>query len=340
MNQQYKNLTKKTCLVTGGTGFIGSHLCAQLSELGAAVISVDIEGNKEGTYFKLLNGHRDIQTKIMDLSDSSSIKKIAKLKPDFLFHLSGLPYAPFTSIHPVSSFRSNVSTTANMLEAARVTSAERFVLASSACVFGATIDSPIPINGNRSRPEHYYSYTKRQAESQAESYNEFYDVPISICRFVNIYGPGDRHFGRLIPALCRQLIELTTNELTLFRSSGESVFEFLYVEDAVSGLLAAAIGEDSTFGIYHFGPGPMGRMKIIDIANKLSILYDNRKRKLNAKATDGERTVQKYLDFEETVANIGWKPRWDLNTGLSSTVDWYRENITKIKPFNYSLHSI
>ena len=340
MTKYQENLDGKTCLVTGGTGFIGSYLCAKLYSLGAHVISVDIEEAKDGTLFNLLNKNNKIRTLTADLADSSNISKISKLKPDYIYHLAGLPYAPYTSIHPASAFNANVSSTANMLEVARNISTDRFVLASSACVFGATIDSPIPINGKRCKAEHYYTYTKRQAEYTAESYNEFYSVPISICRFVNIYGPGDRHFGRLIPALCKQLIESISQELTLFRSSGESVFEFLYVEDAVSGLLAAAQDGCADCGISHFGPGHSARVKTREVAHKLSLIYDNRKRKLITKNHGGEKTVEKYLDTSDTMKNIGWEPQWNFDEGLSKTIRWYRENIRKIKPANYAIHNM
>lgn len=340
MNNKHIDMTKKTCVVTGGKGFIGSHLCSRLTELGAQVISVDIIKGDKGTCFGLINKPRDILTITADLSDPSCINKIIGLKPDHIFHLCGLPYAPYTSIDPVNAFRANVSSTANMLEVARIASVEQFVLASSACVFGATIASPIPVNGIRCKPEHFYTYTKRQAENIAESYHEFYDVPISVCRFVNIYGPGDRHFGRLVPTLCKQLIESSSNDLTLFRSSGESVFEFLHVEDAVSGLLSSICNEHSTFCIRHFGTGPTGRMKVKDVANKLSILFDSKKRKLITKTNGSERTVKKYLDIQDTIANVGWKPEWTIDMGFSSTIDWYRKNINKIDPFDYAVFGL
>jgi nucleoside-diphosphate-sugar epimerase len=324
----------KTCLVTGGAGFIGSHLCAKLLGLGARVISVDLEGAKDGTLFKLLNLSDAVESLTVDLSEPSAIEQITEQKPDRIFHLCGLPYAPYTSLHPVRTFRANVASTANMLEAARQVSAERFILASSACVFGATKSSPLSIDGKRCKGEHYYTYTKRQAESVAESYSEFYGVPASICRFVNVYGPGDRHFGRLIPALCKQLIESESQELTLFRSSGDSVFEFLYVDDAVSGLLNAAEYGDSGCEIHHFGPGYTARTSAREIAERLSVLFDNRERRITTKSQGGEKTVAKYLDTGDTASSLGWVPRWGLDAGLSETVRWYERNIEKMEPFD------
>lgn len=337
MKSDFSNLVNKTCIVTGGAGFIGSHLCACLFDLGINVISIDIEANQKSTFFNFLNENRDIHFIATDLSDSSSIHKLAEIKPNIIFHLAGKPYAPFTSVQPNSAYFANVVSTANMLELARIASVDRFLLASSACIFGATSDSPISVKGKYCKPEHYYTYTKREAESLASSYYEFYNIPISICRFVNIYGPGDRHFGRLIPQLCYQLVNNESNELRLLRSSGESVFEFLYVEDAVSGLLSVASKEDSSYSIRHFGTGQLGRMKTKDIANHLSLIYDNKKRKIFTRQTGGEKIVHKYLDINDTKKDIGWMPQWSINDGLSKTVAWYRRYINKIKPFEKDL---
>jgi nucleoside-diphosphate-sugar epimerase len=303
--------------------------------VGGVVISADVERPTEGSLFPLLNGNRRISTLVLDLAEPSSIDAVAKEKPEVIFHLAAIPYGPATSEHRDKAFRSNVASTFNMLEAAKRVGVERFVLASSACYFGAAVDAPLTKTSELVYPEHFYTYTKRHAEGWVRDYHEFGSVPATICRFVNIYGPGDRHFGRIIPCICRQLIEEKSDTLRLHRSDGQSIFEFLYVEDAVDALLTAASDAPESFGVFHFGPGPSARLRIQDLVGKLSVLYDGRVRTILTSEPAWERRVRKYLDISETEAALGWAAQWGLEDGLGRTLNWYRSNMARITPHTY-----
>lgn len=329
------SLKDKVCVVTGGTGFIGSHLCVKLHNIGARVVNVDIESGDFGTLFSILAEGRNIPVIQADLAEPKSIQRIVELKPDIIFHLAGKPYAPYTTTHPITTFRSNVVSTMNMLDAARQSDSGRFVLASSACYFGATQVSPLLEDTQVSQPEHYYSYTKRQAEEITKSYSDFYGVPSIVCRFVNVYGPGDRHMGRIVPNLCKQLISEKSETLELFRSDGKSILGFLFVEDAVNALIAAAEQSEHCYELFHFGPGTSTPMLVSDLAQKLSLLYDAKIRDLKINTMNPEKKVNKNLDITRTINRIDWKASWNRDDGLARTIAWYRENLLKITPHCY-----
>lgn len=326
---------KTTCLITGALGFIGSHLCAKLYNIGARVIAVDIEPYHDKTMFYFLNKDKKINIINKDLSNPDSIEEIQATKPNIIFHLAAIPYAPYTSLNPLEAYRSNVVTTTIMLELARRVCADQFVLASSACVFGAAQSSPLSENDKLYPPQHFYSYTKREAEEQVRAFNEFYGVPSSICRMVNVYGPGDRHFGRIIPQIIRQLIIDKAITLKLLRSQGKSIFEFLYVDDAIEGLLATAKIKSNKTEVYHFGPGRNGRLSILDLVKKLSQLYDGKIREVSVNNVAPERTVYKYLRVENTKNILRWSSKIYLDYGLNLTLKWYEKNINKITPRKY-----
>jgi nucleoside-diphosphate-sugar epimerase len=335
MSKKPNTLNGKLCLVTGGTGFIGSHLCARLHDRGARVVNLDIEPAHSGTMLSLLSKGRSITTIQADLAEPKSINLAADLRPDVIFHLAGRPYAPDTSAHPAQAHRSNVTTTVNMLDAARRARTHRFVLASSACVYGATQASPLKADTAYSEPEHYYTYTKREAEFVTHGTREYFNLDTRICRLDNVYGPGDRHLGRIIPRMCSQLISDKSDTLHLSRSSGQSVFEFLYVEDAVEGLIAAAENESEYKDAFHIGPGESARMSIIELTKKLSILFDGRVRDVSVNTTDPEKDVYKFLDIDKTGEVLQWTAKWSLEDGLDSTIAWYKENLPKIMPHRY-----
>jgi nucleoside-diphosphate-sugar epimerase len=327
----------RRCLVTGGTGFIGSHLCARLHDLGARVVNADIEPDQPGTLFWLLNEARDIPVVCADLSNKESIEPVAEVQPEVVFHLAAVPYAPWTSKHPIEADDANVVTTRNVLEAARRSGAERFVLASSACFFGATTASPLTEQSELSLAEHWYTHTKRAAEEKVRAYHEFFGVPGTICRFVNVYGPGDRHMGRIVPAVCRQLIADRAAAIHLTRSTGESIFEFLYVDDAVEALLIAAERARGRCEVFHFAPGAESRMSVRDLAVRISLLYDGKAREVLVECDRPEKPVRKYLDATSTEAALGWKAEWGLDDGLRRTIEWYGDNLGRLSPYKSCL---
>ncbi len=325
-------LADEQCVVTGGTGFIGSHLCSNLEKMGAEVFNLDIEPATNGTLFPIINKGGRIKTQVMDLSNSEVIQRVIELRPSFIFHLAAEPYAPYTTCNPLNAFSANVATTANMLEVARNVKGCKFLLSSSACYFGATNSAPLSINSEISKPEHYYSYTKRMAEDLVNSYVEMYSLNASICRFSNVYGAGDRHFGRIIPSICRQLIYNTPVCLELLRSKGESTFEFLIVDDVVEGMCKTAsyMYKENTGSIFHFSGGQEGRVDIINLVKIISNLYDNKIRAVNYRDNQFEKTVVKYLNYKESEDRLNWSPTINLEEGLRQTLSWYKTHIREL----------
>ena len=333
MNKDTSFWKNKKCIVTGGIGFIGSHLCKQLYDLHACVIVMDKESCHDGTLFHHLNKNSNITTIQCDLANPNVVNLIQEIQPDVIFHLAALPYAPYTTLHPLEAYASNVVSTVNVLEGARLSSAKKFFLASSACVFGASQHSPLHANDAPYPPEHYYSITKQDAERQVRAFHNWYGINATICRFGNVYGPGDRHFGRIIPQVCHQLINEKQEILQLKRSRGDSIFEFLYVEDAVKAFIGAAERNSAEIETWHFSGGEEARTTIINLAERVSELFDGKKREVKFNVSSPERKVEKYLDVTDTVRLLDWKVDWHLETGLKTTIGWYANNINFISPY-------
>lgn len=322
----------KKCLVTGGVGFIGSHLCRRLHTSGAQVFSIDNEECHAGTLFSILNKGEDITVLRVDASDSKSINLVRDVNPDFIFHLAALPYAPLTTRYPQRAYTSNVVSTVNMLEGARLSKVKKFILASSACVFGAAQHSPLLTTDAPYIPEHYYSITKQDAERQVNAFSRWYGINATICRFGNVYGPGDRHFGRIVPQICNQLIREKQETLLLKRSSGASVFEFLYVDDCVKAFLMTAERQSDQVETLQFSGGENARVSVLGLAEMISRKFDGEHRGITVNSTSPEKTVEKYLDVRATEQLLGWVVDWDLEQGLEATVEWYKRNINHITP--------
>ncbi len=331
MSSAQQSWKDTTCLITGGVGFLGSHLCKRLVSMGARTTVLDIEDPHPGTLFSHngLNGHALVVNQ--DCSASTSIDVIRDIAPDYIFHLAGLPYAPYTTAHPAKAEAANVTSTETVLKAARELRGTRLVFSSSACVFGATRQSPLAVNSPYSEPAHYYTLTRRRAEEILLKYRGRYGLDAVVCRFGNIYGPGDRHFGRIVPQICWQLIVEDCNRIMLRRSRGDSVFEFLYVDDAVDGLLSAAGTEAASRPIWHFTGGPKSRIDILGLAVLMSLLYDGRRREALPYHGIPEQAVVKYLDAFATSETLRFEPVTDLYSGLDKTLKWYQSHIGELK---------
>ena len=323
---------KKRCIVTGGVGFIGSHLCSRLHELGVEVIAVDRERVTRGTLFWHLNRAKNIEVIQRDLSSPSKKDIITERKPDFIFHLAAEPFAPFTSQHPLKSYLANVVSTVNALESARKNGTSSFILASSACVFGAVKKSPLKPGDQQVEPEHYYSITKREAEAQVQIFHKLYGVAGAICRFGNVYGPGDRHFGRIIPRVCREILSEKKNVIELKRSMGRSIFEFVFVNDAVEGMILSAERVGSDLDLFQFSGGANSRKSVREIAKLTSAAIDENPRLVLVNRVNSERTVAKFLDTSDAERQLNWKPAHTLASGLKLTVDWYRKFMAQLTP--------
>jgi UDP-glucose 4-epimerase len=322
------------CLVTGGVGFIGSHLCKHLYDLGAKVTVLDKEAPRRGTLFNILAKGCGIHTIRCDLINSQAIDVVQTIQPDYIFHLAALPYAPYTTLHPQQAYASNVLTTVNALEGARLSKVRKFVLASSACVFGAAQHSPLKIDDAPYKPEHYYSVTKQDAERQVRAFHQWYRINANLCRFGNVYGPGDRHFGRIIPQLCYQLIKERREVLQLKRSKGDSLFEFLFVNDAVAALIKAAEHQSDKLDTFHFSGGPKSRTTILQLAQRMSEMFDGKKREILADSINPEQRVEKYLDTTATERFLEWQTSGDFEKGLKKTLHWYKRNLGSLMPYN------
>ena len=270
------------------------------------------------------------------MSEPSSIDAVRQLKADYIFHLAAIPYAPYTTLHPREAYVSNVVTTVNMLEAARLSRVQKFIFASSACVFGAAQHSPLRITDQRYRPEHYYSITKQAAEKEVHAFHQWHGVEATICRFGNVYGPGDRHFGRIVPQICNQLITEKRETLELKRSTGDSIFEFTYVDDAVKAFLMATENVSSEVETFQFSGGENSRTSVRALAEAISETFDGKRRVVKTNEHNPEKKVEKYLDTAMTRRVLGWESDYDLADGLKLTVDWYNTHINSIVPLPQS----
>jgi nucleoside-diphosphate-sugar epimerase len=299
----------RACLVTGGAGFGGSHLCEQLLDRKAKVYVLD-QHVARNSYLRL-SGNIDrvadiLQGDVRDLDLAVSI--LHRHEIDTVFHAAAQPIVPLSRTTPLYTLSVNVMGTAVLLEASRQAgSVKNFVFASSGGYYGTTW-SRIPM-GEEVTPlasRNIYATSKTAADVIVRSYFTTYGVNTVCCRFMNTYGPGDTQFSRIIPTAIKHLI------------LGNS-FEFS------DRFIAAAENLETVKGqAVNFGSGESVSSR--EIAVLISRLFDGKTREPMFPMPTGTDSPAKSLDISKARDLLQWTPKVSLEDGLRETIEWYRRN--------------
>lgn len=326
----------KKVLVTGADGFIGSHLVESLLDRGYEVRAFVYYNsfNSWGWLETLIDEKlKHVEVFMGDIRDGVRVKE-AMIGVSKIFHLAALISIPFSYVSPESYVDTNIKGTLNVLNGARELNLERILITSTSEVYGTAkyvpIDEKHPFQG-----QSIYSATKIGADRLAESYYRSFEMPISIVRPFNTFGP--RQSARaVIPTIISQLLS-GSEEIKL--GNLKSTRDFNYVKDTVSGFIDIsesdlAIGEE------------------INIATEREIsikeLADNLIREINPKAKiicDKDRLrpekseVDRLLGANQKIRNLTkWEPKYTFEEGLRETIEWFskKENLSQYKSNIYN----
>lgn len=316
----------KKVLVTGGAGFIGSHVVEMLVANGAEVTVIDNLEN--GNMNNLSKVKSDIiftngDLKILDICVDAS--KNMDIVLNIAAKVGGID---FNKKHPGTMFRENILINTNVLEAARISNVERVLAVSSACVYQRHCKIPTPESeGFKGVPEPTndgYGWAKRMTEFQAQAYAREFGMKIAIARPYNAYGPRD-HFdpekSHVIPALIKRIFD-AENPLTIW-GSGEQSRAFLFVTDFARGLLEIVekYPEADPINI-----GTDEEIKIKDLV-KLILKIAGKNPKIFFDISKPEGQPRRNCDNRKAKEKIGFKARVSLDVGLNKTIEWYKNEL-------------
>jgi len=310
-------LKSKRVLITGINGFIGSSLNNKLNKLGIETFGISRRKSKIKNI---------LSASILDFEILN--KFIKKNKIQIIYHLAGESLVEGGQTNPFNTFKINTEGTLNVLESARENSLEKVVIASTSHVYGK---NKLPYyEGYMPRPSRPYETSKACTDLIAQSYAETFGLPVLIPRFVNIYGPGDTNFTRLIPKTIRTLLENNSPKMW----GGQAMREYLYIDDAVrayilfAGLDVNSIGKNKVFNV---GSGDI--ISVNDLIEK--IVLKTKKGKGIIKVED-ERELEipaQYVSSKKAKKLLNWEARIKLDKGLSSTIAWYKKFLYNGKDF-------
>jgi len=307
-------------LVTGGAGFIGSHLCEKLLGLGHHVIALD----------NFMTGRRANMSTIIDHPEFEFYEQdiIEPWQPqgkiEVIFHLAS-PASPVGySNHPIETHLVNSVGTHNMLKIALEHGA-KFLITSTSEAYGDPLVHPQREdywgNVNPIGPRSCYDESKRFAESLTMEYVRQFGLDARIVRLFNTYGPrNDPEDGRVVPNFITQA--LLNRPITIY-GNGQQTRSFCYVSDLLEGLLAAMFTPDTKGEVFNLG-NPDERT-ILDFANKVREICNP---EINIVFMDGrvDDPNRRCPDITKARTRLGWEPKVSLEDGLRMTIEYFRNH--------------
>jgi UDP-glucose 4-epimerase len=301
-------------LITGGAGFIGSHLVDKLLEMSHKVVVLDnfSTGRKENL------SHVDGQIQLVECDLSVKGDWIKEFNGvDWVFHLASLADIVPSIQNPESYFRSNVDATFYVLEAARHANVKRFVYSASSSCYGIPDQYPTPEESDI-RPQYPYALAKRMGEELVEHWAQLYNLPAISLRFFNVYGTRSRTSGTYGAVFGVFLAQKLANKPYTVVGDGNQTRDFTYVTDIVSALIAAAESE-KTNKIYNVGSDTT-----VSVNKIVELLGGN---KVNIPKRPGEPDCT-YADISKIKDELGWCPTISIEEGVDKilkNIDYWKE---------------
>ena len=308
--------------VTGASGFLGSHLTAQLVELGAAVVVLvrdDVPPSPIAAAWAT-----DVAVVRGPVEDQAAVERmLGEYEVRTVLHLAAQSQVGVANRNPLATYEANVAGTWSVLEAVRRSPrVEQVVTASSDKAYGAQpqlpYDEDMPLLAVNP-----YDVSKACADLISTSYHRTFGVPVCVTRCGNFFGPGDRNWERLVPGTIRSLLR---GERPVIRSDGTMVRDYLYVVDGALAYLRlvermaqdpAVVGEAFNFST----ETPLTVLELVDSLQRAA----GTDLEPDIRATATHEIDSQFLSAAKARKVLGWAPTVTVETALVETVAWYRE---------------
>lgn len=306
----------KRALVTGGAGFIGSHLVDKLLEDGYEVFVID---NYRRGRRKNVSHHFSKTKCFFDKQDiqSKSMNEIFRIfRPQVVFHLAAMSGIPFSVENPTDSDETNIHGTVNLLDLAVKYKCKRFIFSSSSSVYGGSAVLPTP-ETTPLNPKSPYALQKKVGEEYCKMFSNLYDIETVSLRYFNVFGPrqyGESPYSSVISSFAESI---RTGERPIIHGDGEQFRDFCYVDNVVSANLLAASYDGVLKGeSFNIGCGTTTTV------NKLRSLMGAKEAEyVEARAGDVKCSR---ADITSAAEVLGYRVLVPFDKGLKKTMDWYK----------------
>ena len=304
-------------LITGGAGFVGSHLCDTYTKKGDTVLCLDNFLNGNLTNIRHLLTHRNFKLINGDIRDYDLLEKLMR-DVDAVVHLAAQIHVDRSIIEPRLTYDINVLGTQNVLEVARIYDVEKVVHASTSEVYGSAEYAPMDEDHPLNAP-HPYGASKIAADRMCYAYIETYGMNVCIMRPFNLYGPRQRDsgYGGAISIFTKRVL---SGMPPIIYGDGTQTRDYTYVDDIVRAYDLILNHPTPIREPVNFGTGT--DVRIVDLANRIIELCGRDFAPVHVEERPGEVT-RLVADISRARA-LGWEPQFTIEDGLARFIDWYR----------------
>ena len=329
------NLSNKTIVITGSDGFIGSHLTEMLAKRASKVKALSYYNSfNYWGWLEDIDSLKDIEVLTGDVRDPHYCKRITK-NVDIIFHLAALIAIPYSYVAPASYVDTNIKGTLNICQAALENGCERVIHTSTSEVYGTALYVPID-EKHPLQPQSPYSASKIGADAMAKSFFNTFELPLTIARPFNTYGP--RQSARaIIPTIITQIAsgkkQINLGDLTPTR-------DLSYVEDICRGFIALAECEKAVGETVNIGSNfEISMRDVLDnikdiMFSDVQVIIDNSRIR-----PEKSEVYRLWCDNTKIHELTGFIPKYTLRKGLKKTIEWFTdpENLRKYKKDIYNV---
>ncbi len=301
-------------LVTGGAGFIGSHLVHGLLDRGDRVrvldnLSTGSKVNLAGLEIDFIEG---------DIRDAAVVQQSIK-DVDFIFHLAAFISVAGSMEDPLTCYTANLNGSLNVLMQASQAGVQRVVLASSAAIYGES-ESPVAEN-HPLNPQSPYAASKLAMEQAAKLFSQSFSLETVCLRFFNAYGPRQSPDSPYAAAIPKFIQVMLAGEPATIHGDGRQTRDFVYVKDIVEAMLLAAGGDSIDSRIFNIAGG--NSIPINELVETLQQFFPETPDPVFGPPRQGDLRFSE-ADISSAERALGYRPRIDLQEGLEITVEWFR----------------
>lgn len=323
-------MNKQNILVTGGAGFIGSHLIDRLLNESHNVCCVDsfdpfydvnekrnnVNTHLNYTNYQLYEGNIENKAFINDV--------FSKFQPDLVVHLAAKAGVRPSVENPYSYEQTNIIGTLNILETCVTHKIKKFINGSSSSVYGLNESIPFKESDSLNLIASPYAATKLASEAFCHTFHNIYKIPIINLRFFTVYGPRQRPDL----AIRKFMTKILNNEPIEIYGDGSTSRDYTYVEDIVFGITKAINYNEKEYDTFNLGNS--APIKLIDLVRKIEIAV-NKKAKLEYKPIQKGDVPITYADVSKSMKQLGYNPKTSLVQGLAIMANWLKKNSSNQK---------
>jgi len=299
-------------LVTGGAGFIGSHLVRAL--IAHEFYPVVIDNLSSGRIENLPN---DVEVINMDVRSYSLSDTVEKLRCDYIVHLAAQTLVSESIRNPINDADINISGTLNVLDAARKNNIKRVIFASSAAVYGDVQSENLPIVEEQPQnPMSFYGLSKLTVEHYLKLYHDIFGLNFNALRFSNVYGErqGNGGEGGVISIFINRL--KNSQNITIY-GDGKQTRDFIYAGDIAEGICCALTSKNCN-SVYNVSS--QTEISILELVNILSSILDRQISFIHEKPREGD-ILRSVLSNKKAISQLNWSPQFSLIDGLKKSID-------------------